>query len=173
MQRLRTLTNNHLAADRCARELLTSALAVMRFIRARMRAHHRGGLSVPQFRALVFLSQHDEASLSALAEHVGLSLPAASRLVDLLVRRQMVERQAHAGDRRRVSLSLTARGRATFQAALRATQLALASRFATLSERELSQLSRTMGLLEHLFAAENCRPARPAAADRARRGALS
>jgi DNA-binding MarR family transcriptional regulator len=173
MQRLQDITNSHAAADRCARELLTSALAVMRFIRSRMRAHRRAGLSVPQFRALVFLSQHDEASLSALAEHVGLSLPAASRMVDLLVGRRMLERRTNVGDRRRVSLSLTGRGRATFQAALRATQVALAGRFATLSSRELARISRVMGVLERMFAAENCRPAAVTGSDGQRRGATS
>jgi DNA-binding MarR family transcriptional regulator len=158
MQRLRRVTNST-AADDCARELLTSALAVMRFVRTHMRAHQRAGLTVPQFRALVFLSQHDEASLSALAEHVGLSLPATSRMVDLLVQRQMLERRAAAADRRRVSLSLTGRGQATFQAALQATQVALARRFATLSNRDLSRVSRVLKVLERIFAVENCRPA--------------
>jgi DNA-binding MarR family transcriptional regulator len=173
MQRLRRLTNGNAAADGCARELLASALSVMRFIRAHMRAHRRAGLSVPQFRALVFLSQHEEASLSALAEHVGLSLPATSRMVEQLVRRQLVQRQARSSDRRCVSLSLTGRGRDTFQVALQATQVALAGRFATLSLRELSRVSRAMGILDRVFAVENCRPHDHPGSGRGPRGASS
>ena len=157
VQPLRHATVDGIAAQRCAAELLASAPAIMRFIRHEMRAHRQAQLSVPQFRALVFVSVTDEPSLSAMAEHLGLSLPAASRLVELLVQRGLMERRAAVADRRRVSLSLTARGRATYRRARRATQAALARRFQMLAARDLALLGRALGILGRAFAAEGCR----------------
>jgi DNA-binding MarR family transcriptional regulator len=154
MQLFRTATNGRSAPERCARDLLAAVPLVMRFIRAEMRRHRRAPLTVPHFRALVFLSHYDEASLSSLAEHVGLSLPATSRMVELLVRRGMLLRRPRSSDRRCVRLSLTARGRATYRAALRATQAALARRFETLSAPELALIGRAMEILGRTFQAE-------------------
>lgn len=126
---------------------------LMRFIRAHMR-ERRAGLTLPQFRSLVFLSLHGKSSLSELADHIGLSLPGASRMVDLLVRRGLLKRQPHPQDRRRVALTLTARGRQTFQAAHEATQVELARHLAALSPADLSRLTASMHLLGRAFKAE-------------------
>ena len=130
----------------------------MRFMRCQMRGHRQAELTVPQFRALIFLSHNDDASLSAMAEHLGLSLPAVSRMVDLLVKRSLLKRQARSSDRRCVSLSLTERGQATFRAAMQATRAALAERLRTLSTQERSLVSGAMGILERLFAPESRQP---------------
>jgi len=124
---------------------------MMRFLRQQMRRHRRAGLTVPQFRALIFVSHNPDASLTAMAEHIGISPAAASRMVELLVRRGLMRRLARANDRRCVSLSLTPRGRATFRKALRATQVALARRFERLSTRELAAVSSAMEILGRLF----------------------
>jgi DNA-binding MarR family transcriptional regulator len=62
------------------------------------RAH---GLSVPQFRALGFVHRHAGSSLSEVADHIGLTLPAMSRLIDGLVELQLMRRQSQSADRRR------------------------------------------------------------------------
>ncbi|HEY3241717.1 MAG TPA: MarR family transcriptional regulator, partial [Phycisphaerae bacterium] len=111
MQPLRVANVSRIGPERCARELLAAVPAIMRFIRQEMRGHRQRPLTVPQFRSLVFLNMHEDASLSAVAEHVGLSLPAASRLVELLVKRGFIERRARSNDRRSVALTLTGRGR--------------------------------------------------------------
>jgi DNA-binding MarR family transcriptional regulator len=156
MQRLPTATNGRAPADRCARGVLIGVPAVMRFMRSQMRRHRQAELTVPQFRALVFASQNHDASLSAMAEHLGLSLPAASRMVDLLVKRGLMKRQARSGDRRSVSLSLTGRGSTVFRAALQATQVALAQRLRTLAADELSRVNGAMQILGRIFAPERC-----------------
>ena len=146
-----------ISPDTCAHEILAGVPSVMRFIRCQMRGHRRAELTVPQFRALVFLSQNEESSLSAVAAHLGLSLPATSRLAEVLVQRGLMERQSGSNDRRRVSLSLTGRGRAAYQAALRATQAAIARRCDTLTAEELSQVAQAMGILNRVFSSETCR----------------
>ena len=50
-------------------------------------------------------------SLKEVAEHLGISLPAASRVVDPLVQRRLVERHEDAEDRRVKRVRLTARRR--------------------------------------------------------------
>jgi len=124
---------------------------MMRFLRQQMRRHRRMGLTVPQFRALIFVSHNGDASLSAMADHIGISPPAASRMVELLVQRGLMRRLARPKDRRCVSLSLTPRGRAAFRKALRATQVALTRRFEKLSKRELAVVSGAMEILGRLF----------------------
>src|SRR2546423_2830580 len=58
-------------------------------------------LSISQIRILHLLTREvEDASLKALADAVGLSLPAASRSVDGLVHRNFVTRAENAEDRR-------------------------------------------------------------------------
>ncbi len=151
MQQLHSATIPESPADQCAQDLLAAVPLVMRFIRRQMRQHREAGLSVPQFRALIFLSVHDDASLSAMAEHLGLSLPAASRLVQLLVSRGLMERRADAGDRRRVSLSLTRHGTKAYRTALTATERALAAALNGLTPQQAGQVSTAMRLIEDVF----------------------
>jgi DNA-binding MarR family transcriptional regulator len=157
MQQLQAATDGAVSPDRCARELLSGAPAIMRFLRDEIRSNRQAELTVPHFRALIFITHNANASLSAMAEHLGLSLPATSRMVEVLVKRGLVERRVRRGDRRCVSLSLTGPGRAALQLAFQAAQAALARRFDALSARELSLVSRALGILGRVFATENCR----------------
>jgi DNA-binding MarR family transcriptional regulator len=116
-----------------------------------MRQHRQEGLTVPQFRALIFVSNHKEASLSSMADHVGLSLPAASRMVDLLVRRELVRRRQHPHDRRCIRLALTPRGRLAYRAALRETHAALTRCFRPVPDSELKVLRKALVLLSRTF----------------------
>jgi DNA-binding MarR family transcriptional regulator len=79
-------------------------------IRSEMRSYRMPGLSIPQFRALIYLFRHENASLSELAEHLNLKLPSTSKLIDALVERKLVMRNDSPDDRRRVSLKLSGAG---------------------------------------------------------------
>ena len=46
----------------------------MRLVRQEMRNHAAPRLTVPQLRALLYLKRHPDASLSAVAEHLGISV---------------------------------------------------------------------------------------------------
>jgi DNA-binding MarR family transcriptional regulator len=151
MQQLQKTTNLRPSPDECARELLAAIPAVMRFIRYQMRQHRQSKLTVPQFRTLVFLSHHPDTPLSALAEHLGLSRPAASRMVDLLVKRGLMNRQIPLTDRRQVALSLTRRGKEAFRAAHEATQVAMAGDLKKLSAPDLTRVREAMRILNRVF----------------------
>jgi DNA-binding MarR family transcriptional regulator len=152
MQQLRPASDRLPPADICARELLAGVPAVMWFLRHQVRSHRQRGLTVPQFRSLVFLVHHNNASLSEMAEHLVLSLPATSRMVEVLVKRGLMRRKTRATDRRHVSLSLTAQGRSAFRTAHEATQVALAERLRALPSREVLQVAGAMRILGRLFA---------------------
>ena len=84
---------------------------VMRTIRKEMRSHRESDLSVPQFRVMIYLNRNKGASLSDVADHLGLTLPAMSKMVGGLVDRNLVSRQINTGDRRYVILAPTELGR--------------------------------------------------------------
>lgn len=135
----------------CARDLLAVVLMVMQSVRVEMRSRRTPELTVPQFRTLVFLSKFPGAGLSDLAEHIGLSLSSMSKMIDGLVGRGLVARAGCAGDRRRVSLSLTATGRSIYRQASRGTLAALAKRLKALSPEESAELSRAMRAVQRIF----------------------
>jgi MarR family transcriptional regulator for hemolysin len=136
---------------RCAREVLDTVPLIMRTLRAEMRSHRTPDLTVPQFRTLRFINRYPGVSLSDAAEHIGLTLPSMSKIVDGLVTRQLVVRQPHPEDRRRLTLSLTTSGRAMSQAALEATQACLAEALQRLSDAQRAAVIDAMRTLRPLF----------------------
>lgn len=137
--------------DKAALEVLEVIPLVMRVIRLEMREHRRGDLSVPQFRALAYLSSHEGASLSDLALHIGLALPSMSKLVDGLWERKLVSRRVPSRDRRRLNLQLTSQGRATFRSAYASARAQLAARLAVLPDEDRSRVVEGLRALRPLF----------------------
>ena len=135
----------------CARQILEAVPLVMHAIRQEMRSRRSSDLSVPLFRILVFLNRNTGASLSDIAERMGLTLPSVSKMVDGLVSRQLVTRRPDRIDRRRVTLALTTAGRTVMEAASAFTQTRLAERLAALSEPERSSVHQAMTALGAIF----------------------
>jgi DNA-binding MarR family transcriptional regulator len=106
-------------------------------------------LTMPQIRALFVLDNSDRAlALTELAPQMGLSVAAAGRAVDRLVRDGLVSRTEDTVDRRVKRLALTDHGRAVL-ARLTEARLAGLRRFAeTLGERERDALA---GALRTVF----------------------
>jgi DNA-binding MarR family transcriptional regulator len=74
-------------------------------------------LTPPQFWALHSIAEGQRIKMSPLAECLALSMGAASTLVDRLVGRGLVQREADPDDRRAVFVSLTDKGRAVLEEA--------------------------------------------------------
>ena len=138
-----------------AQQLLDVVPLVMRTIRSKLRELRAAEISVPQFRALVYINRHDGASLSDLTVHIGLTLPSMSKLIDGLVNRKLVNRLTHNTDRRRIRLSLTPQGRDELNAAYKHTQKFLASKISTLAVEDLVAISQVMKTLKELFLLEH------------------
>lgn len=89
--------------------------------RARGRAASRpspSGLSLAQFHLLEPLAQGPHTNRQ-LAEAAGVSAPTATRMIDVLVRSELVTRVEDPADRRAVLISLTAEGKRALGTKLR------------------------------------------------------
>ena len=140
-----------IALEISAREVMETVPLLIRFLRAEMRRQRTGSLSVPQFRALLFLSLHPGASLSSVADDLGVTRPTASALIDRLVRRGLVDRSEHPQERRHIVLALTPPGARHLQQARTATRARIASVLAGLSAAELHKVAEGVALLGSAF----------------------
>ena len=84
--------------------------AVRRARGGRTRERERA-LTLSQYGLLQPLAQSDGARVRELAEQAGIAPSTATRILDALERRGIVDRTRSAGDRRGVSVTLTAAGR--------------------------------------------------------------
>src|ERR1035437_9005187 len=131
MQSLSPTSKSH-SATTCAHLVLDTVPPVIWFIRHHMRAH-RKGLSLPQFRALAAVDRDPAVSLSTLADHLGSSLPTASRIVAGLVKKELLSRKGCRNDRRQLALAITPAGRAVLERAWGSTQFEMEKRLARVS----------------------------------------
>jgi MarR family transcriptional regulator for hemolysin len=140
------------AAGEAAAGLLEVVPAVMRAIRLKMRESTSSELSVVQFRSLA-LADHQPrgASVSEIAAHIGLTMPSASKLVDVLVRRGYLRRTSDPRDRRMALLVATTKGRRAMNAARRATRSHLAAMLGDVSPDHLRQIAAALAAMRPVF----------------------
>jgi DNA-binding MarR family transcriptional regulator len=138
--------------ETCARQVMETVPQVFQSIKAEMRQGRGADLSIPQFRTMRFIQRNADSSLSSLAEHLGLTLPSVSKLVDGLVKQELLIRQEAVSDRRCLSLALTPAGEAIVDAAREAAQARLEQTLGGLSDGELETVCQAMELLRLLFA---------------------
>jgi DNA-binding MarR family transcriptional regulator len=150
MQSLDSETISNSNPSSCAAQLIEVTPIIMRNIRSEMRRRTMPDLSMPQFRTLSYLQKNPRTSLSDLSEHLGLTLPSTSKLVQNLVKQKVVVRR-HATDRRRVCLALTSEGLAAFDKARIETRQKLAEKLTSLTEEQLSTVSSAMGIIHAAF----------------------
>lgn len=137
--------------ERCAQAIMESVPPVMHFIRAEMRRGGSAALSVPQFRSLSYLRRHPGASLSDLAEHLGITAPSASTMVERLVQSGYVDRVPDPAERRRALITLTPAGAELYQSAREATRERVVELLAGLTPEQVEGLSGAMTLLQSLI----------------------
>ena len=99
-----------------ASDLPRAARALTLAARALERAAAARDLTLAQFRVLALIAAGDERS-SLLAERLAVAKPTITAVVDGLVDRTLVAREAVAGDRRSIRVALTPAGVAALQAA--------------------------------------------------------
>ena len=133
--------------DQVAVAILETLPPAMRAIREQMRSGRAAGMSVAQFRLLLYVRRNPATSLSPLADHLGTSLPAASQLVERLVQAGLIAREQHPRERRRVQLRLTDAGATALAECDARTRAWLCKRLSGLDESELDDLA---GLLRDL-----------------------
>jgi DNA-binding MarR family transcriptional regulator len=135
----------------CASEMLDAAPPMMWHIRRAMREQRRG-LSMPQFRAMVMISNEPSSvSLSCVADHLALSLPTTSRIVSGLVEKGLLKRQGSATDRRQMSLEITGKGKEVLDKAWAAAQQSMAAELKRFTPQEWTALASSMRMLKQMF----------------------
>ncbi len=139
------------ASDKAARELLEVIPVIMKDIRSEMRSRRPHDLTVPQFRTLAFVDRNEGASLSAVANHMGLTLPSTSRLVDGLIARGMLTREDNPADRRRLKLGVTNHGLTILETSRRGTLTYLANKIASLSAEDMEVIAKAMKAMRSVF----------------------
>jgi DNA-binding MarR family transcriptional regulator len=154
MKSLHKEINEAIPGLECAALLMDVVPLVMQRIRMEMRSHRMPGLSVPQFRSLIYLYRNDGASLSQVADHIGLKLPTASKMVDALVARGLLIRRVLPDDRRCISLKLSAHGLAKLGRTRRIAEAHLAEALEVLSPAQQAKIIEALQVLRPAFATE-------------------
>ena len=137
--------------EACARQVMETAPQIFQSIKAEMRRGRSSDLSVPQFRTLRFIQMYTDTTLSSLANYLDLTLPSVSKLVDGLVKQELLIRQEAASDRRCLSLALTPAGESIVDAAREAAQARMEQTLGGLSDGELEIICQAMELLRPLI----------------------
>jgi len=135
------------SVEGCAAAVIDTAFDVVRLVRAEIHRSRPARLSLQQVRALACIDRAAGASLSLVAEQLGLALPSASHLVDALVRRGLLARRNDDADRRRIRLDLTARGTAALKRAMDVARTMVAERIGNLTAQERRAVVESMDLL--------------------------
>jgi DNA-binding MarR family transcriptional regulator len=142
-------------ADQAAAELMEAMPAIMQFMRTEMRNQREPSLSVPQFRVLAFLNLHPNASLSEVADHIGITRASASTMVDRLVQRGLVDRQEDPSERRHIMLKITPTGSNLLESMRNSTRQTIADLLNKLTPEELNYISAGLVLLGQVFNTAN------------------
>jgi len=137
--------------EESAGELLEVVPMVMKEIRSQMRSHGATELTVPQFRTLAFVNRNQGSPLCKVADHMGLMPPSVSALVDGLIKRGMMTREDQPGNRRRVRLVVTSRGKAILETSRRGTMMYLAKKLSSVSADNREIIVKAMETLRSVF----------------------
>jgi len=125
--------------------ILDAFRSIVRELRLASReAEQRVGVHGAQLHALRQLADSPTTSLTELAERTHTDISSVSVVVSRLVEQGLVARKAADDDRRRLSLGLTARGRAVIRRAPETGTSRLLRAAASLSDRELHALATSL-----------------------------
>lgn len=108
------------------------------------RALREVGVSVPMWRAMAALRQKDGQTIGELAQLTVLDRSSLGRLLDEMARERLVEREPLPDDRRALVVSLSTKGRRTFEAARKMAQRHYRDVFKGVSKDEFDMLMRVL-----------------------------
>lgn len=145
-------------SEECAASVMDTIPLMMRFIRADMRACSAACLSIPQLRSLAFLNRNPSASLSDLAEHLGVTCATASATTERLVQRNLVQRIDDPQERRRVLLNLTEDGKHHLKQSQDQTRTHIAELLTGFTEEQISHIEEGLALLKNVFEQTELKP---------------
>lgn len=155
MKQLASQSNVAISFEEDTATLIMQVIPLVKQVfRKEMRKNRPADLSVPQFRALIFINKHADVSISDVAEHLGLALSTTSKLIDGLMSRQYIKRETAAADRRRAVVTLTELGASELNRARRHAQQQISEHMAKLSPEENQLVITALHLIERVFRQE-------------------
>ncbi|MEA3029736.1 MAG: hypothetical protein QOJ53_1789 [Sphingomonadales bacterium] len=122
----------------------------IRLLRTLRREDDGSGLSAPRLSALSVIVYGGPMSLAELAAAEQVKAPTMSRIVDALVERGLVTREAKPGDRRSVRIGATEQGAQLLSAGREQRVGALVVRLGRLADSERRALARGVEILERI-----------------------
>ena len=143
-----------ISTDMIARELLDVVPPIMRTIRHKWKEGPIHGVSNAQFRILMFIQKRPGAALQDVAHHMGLTSSTTSTTVEELVNNQLVLREPSTDDRRKITLTLTTKGRQTLEEVFEHSRQHLAGYLSPLSTDEAEIVFQALKLLGPLFSSQ-------------------
>jgi DNA-binding MarR family transcriptional regulator len=153
---VRPATSNHVERGDDVGVILDALRSIVRELRIASReAEQRVGIHGAQLHALRQLADSPTMSLTELADRTHTDISSVSVVVSRLVEQGLVTRKSADDDRRRLSLTLTARGRGLIRRAPETGASRLLRAAAHLSDREVHTLAGTLTKLVDGMAQES------------------
>lgn len=110
-------------------------------------------LTLAQMRALRKITDHPDCTMGELARSLGVRMSTATGLVDRLIQRGLVEREASQEDRRVILVRLSGRGRRAHHAIQRKVRSRMAAATQDLSAAELARIAESLALFRNALRA--------------------
>lgn len=144
LRRAPPLASNSFARNYLAYLLARASLIVSSEFHATLKTWN---LSVPEWRVLACLMDVEGLSVGELAAMALMKQPGLTKVLDRMEADGLVQRQSTANDRRRVTIHLTAKGRALVTPALRAAREHEADLLKRFSDEERATIKYALDLL--------------------------
>lgn len=112
-------------------------------------SEERNGVSWLHFEALRYITDAGKPTMRDLATYFSITPPAATLLVDGLVRNGMLRRIIDPKDRRAVRIGLTPKGMRTIEQGIRERREKIAEVFSVLNKKEHNELARILTKIAH------------------------
>ncbi|OKH33926.1 MarR family transcriptional regulator [[Phormidium ambiguum] IAM M-71] len=151
-------SSRKITSEKCAARVMETIPLAMRFIRADIRSRNSTTISVPQFRTLAFLDRNPGASVSDLAEHLGVTRATASANTERLVQRDFVHRCDDPKERRRVVLNLTEAGKVHLEECRGQTRERISQLLNSLTEQQIVLIEEGLTLLKEVLEETSLEP---------------
>ena len=129
-----------------AKKIIENIPQVMRLLRKEMRQNVKGKLTIPQFRLLLRLA-HTPSSQSELAQWLGVTPPTMSKMIDSLLKNNLVTREYEENNRRKQKIDLTPKGIALIQKQQKAAIEMFSTEIEKLNKTEKEKLNSGLNIL--------------------------
>jgi DNA-binding MarR family transcriptional regulator len=108
-------------------------------------------ISVLQLESLHFIGTHDRPTMKQVADHLSITPPSATSIIDALVKAKQIERAADTTDRRVVRLTLTTAGKKALEAGFKLQTKRVGEVLAKLDSEEQAHLVQILKKLQRVY----------------------